>query len=471
MADTDFYSVGFWWDSTDSENRWPGTLTFDLEDGANLKITYESDEGFSPPTLDKYDVIQGETINGKSLSLLGCFDRSVKGSFSGLGTKNIYANTVIDGLWVSDRDPLISEVEVLYQNINAWMQRSSIKVESSSKDRYLDIKYEGFDRISVYQGEDLRLEIYSSPDSCPVSPNIDGTIGIREEMRFRILPHEDRPLSYFTNIIRTIQDLLSISCLRLCQTDRVTLVINPPATKQNKDARPEVGTLHALPMFSGPKKQPGHWFDFLFNFIDIEGRIADVFDRWLGIAEKLRPVCGLYFTALYGGHNLDGKFLSLAQATEVYHRRFRPGTYMESALLERDVLPPIKSAIPQIIDPTFQDAIENRFKYLNEYSLRKRLKLIFDEHSQSLDKLVPKCDSLIETIRKYRNHLTHYTENSTSAIIDTNTRLRCMYILQLVLELSFLKEMGFSDKEIMALVNKCNTYQRKYSSELFKEGM
>src|ERR1700704_1721782 len=98
-------------------------------------------------------------------------------------------------------------------------------------------------------------------------------------------------------------------------------------------------------------------------------------------SHDLKTVRALYLSALYGEHTyVENKFLSICQAAEVFHRRFRSGEYMDSAKYENEVLPLLISRIPTDLGTELNEVMRQRFEHLNEFSLRKRLKELVSEN-------------------------------------------------------------------------------------------
>jgi hypothetical protein len=81
---------------------------------------------------------------------------------------------------------------------------------------------------------------------------------------------------------------------------------------------------------------------------------------------------------------LDLNFLTLVQAVEAYHRRAND---------ETDKPPGEHAArMKAILDATpaeHRDWLEEKLRYSNELSLRRRLKLLFAQFSYLLDDLIP----------------------------------------------------------------------------------
>lgn len=389
--DDRFKATGYWWSRSTPDDRWAGTLTYDSENGARLAVTVQA----PPPTFSRelrdYDVLHGISNAGERISLLRCFDRASRFSFSGIGTREIYANQVLKGFLVDAPDPEIASAEAVFENFATWIGQSGFDVTWSSRITDLDIRYRAPAQIELYSDDDLRIETYHTLESIPSRPDADGRVNLQEHVRVRFIPSAPQPLSAFLDQVGTLQDLLSIACLRFCPCGRLTLV-----SADSKDEEAEHATFHGVPTLRPPTLRSSMPIEFLFRYSDLGSRVRDVLARWLGAADRTRPVRKLYLSALYGDRVLDAKFLSLTQGLEVFHRRLRRGTYVEEALFERKIFPKLLAGVPKDLPSDFYQAIRDRLKYANEYSLRKRLRILLAEHQGIVDSYVRDARELIE---------------------------------------------------------------------------
>ena len=67
-------------------------------------------------------------------------------------------------------------------------------------------------------------------------------------------------------------------------------------------------------------------------------------------------------------------------------------------------------AIPEGLDGSFKESIKNRLKYLNEFSLRKRLTEIIDLCECVFNLFAYREKDFIEAVINTRNYLVHYDE-------------------------------------------------------------
>jgi hypothetical protein len=171
-------------------------------------------------------------------------------------------------------------------------------------------------------------------------------------------------------------------------------------------------------------------------------------------------VRSLYLSAAYGKGFLEIKLLARAQAAEAFHRRFSEGSdrYMDQAAYDRDVLVPLEKAIPTHVGASHRQSLGGRLRFGNEYSFRKRLTLLFEEHEAALTAAIPGPTSWIAPLVDYRNALTHHPVAESEPTTNTTKLLQCNYVLTILLELCFLKAMGMDAAQIEKLAKGCGRY-------------
>ena len=201
----------------------------------------------------------------------------------------------------------------------------------------------------------------------------------------------------------------------------------------------------------------------LFTFSDIATRAASVFEAWFTKRDRLQDARTLYLVGLYGKGYIEHRLLALTQGAEAYHHQFFPGWYMDHAPFKADVLAPLTAAVPSNIDSSHRTAILARLKFANEYSLRRRLRDLFDAHGDALSALVQDPGKCISPIVDMRNEFTHFAAPALGADArrpGSEHAFRYNWILRLLLESCFLTEIGFTHEEVVELVRRSEMYRQ-----------
>ena len=437
--------TGTWWDPEKPDEKWDGTLRFDSANGAILAVVDHSYR-----QLGDYEAILGQTTSGRRVTLLNCFDQSTAGSVpGGVGAREIFANAVLIGFHADSRDPPVPGGIAVYRHIHGWWGRTGISVDRSSPNPA--VHYAETPSVTLFRDDEIEIKIDAALTSLTTRADAAGRFSLREEVRVELRTSEARPLSFVQDRLHTCQDLLSVACQRFCGLDSLTVL---------EESGNDLATYHAIPIY---KESSTARARSLMRplFEDIASDPERVFKTWFGNAELLRPVRALYFVGIYSDSFLEGRFLALTQATEAYHRRCRGGKFIDEVEFENRVSKPLLEAIPTDIDRSLRDALRMRIKYGNDYSLRKRLKLLVEEHTDALGKVLTDVARFVGPIVDYRNSLTHLEPASDDVRPTAEDRLRYNFVLRLLLELCFLNAMGFSEDEIVALAERCEEYRQR----------
>ena len=147
---------------------------------------------------------------------------------------------------------------------------------------------------------------------------------------------------------------------------------------------------------------------------------------------------------------LEHRFLSLIQAIESFHQRIYGGEYLSDENYKK-VYDTLVNAIPNGVKIDFKESLENKLKYGNEFSLRKRLKEIFDKYQEILNVFIENKNTFIEKVVDTRNYQTYHDEDLKERSASGKKLYHLTQKLKILLEICLLTELGFSSEEIKGL--------------------
>lgn len=105
---------------------------------------------------------------------------------------------------------------------------------------------------------------------------------------------------------------------------------------------------------------------------------------------------------------------------------------------------------------------KGKFTYLNEYSLRKRLKELMvslnSEYHNILSNYVQNLDQLINKIVDTRNFHAHRDERLRDQILEGSDFIYGIIVLKFILELCLLREIGISSDKLNEMIQRTNKY-------------
>ena len=167
---------------------------------------------------------------------------------------------------------------------------------------------------------------------------------------------------------------------------------------------------------------------------------------------------------LYNPQNyVEIRFLSLTQAIETYHRRLFGGKYQDDEEYLAGIYHILTKEIPDNINSDFKKSLQMRLRYGNEFSLRKRLREVIRSINNVLDfdfvTLGKKREEFIDKVVDTRNYWTHYSPELINKVEQLGEdRLILITSLQLLLEVNFLRDLGFEEDIIKDLIKKSYRY-------------
>ena len=454
-----FQHDGVWWDPTQPNEQWVGTLRFDKRDGASLTVTFPSERADFFPSMKRYDLILGLTTNGTAITLFNCFDRFTRGTLAKVPRRiEIFVNSLIVGFHCNSRDPLVSTASVAFQHLTEWWGHSGIEQDFTVTAPDLAVRYTSPAPLVVHDDGLWRVSLR------PTAASSSGRhrITLHEEVRFELKASTPQPLSECRRRVQDCEDFLSIACFTLCAID--TLVLVP---SRAPDAPTQLGTFHAMPIYKS--RDRGSAVEHtLLRSSDIAARVPEILSAWFSQAETLYDVRALYLAGVYGGGFLETKLLALTQAAEAFHRRFYPDVYMDPSAFVTDVFEPMKAAIPKSVAKSHRAAISTRLQFANEFSQSRRLKALFHEHVETLRVLIDQPETWVKPILDHRNAFTHF-DPAGKVARGPDQVLLYNFLLRLLLEACFLKAMGLTVDEITRLAHRSEGY-RQIAQQFFGKG-
>jgi hypothetical protein len=450
-----FSREGLWWDAANPTDRWTGVLRHDRRKGTSLQISWSVGKAPFLVNSRSYDLIHGIGDNGTQFTLIDAYDANVKNSLYVVPPRiRIYANQLIAGLACNTPDPPAASTTLALLHLGEWWNRSGIEPDFTGEQPGFSARYRPIESVIVYDDGTFQVAVCSEA----AAQHSRRASSLRERILFRIEASTPRPLSEFYRLASACGDFLSVACLTLCDVEEFSFV--PP--KQD-GVQLRTGTYHAVPFHKSRDGRSSILGHMLFGFRDIEDRAQQFFGSWLSKIDDLRDARTLYLVGAYGRGYLEQKLLALTQAAEAFHRRFFPDRYLDQADFDGSVYGPLVKAIPESARGPLRQALKDRLRFGNEYSLRRRLNTLFEVHEKVLAVLVNNPKERVDLIVDTRNEFTHFPiRDRTLPGRKQRSRdlklLELNFVLRLLLESCFLQVMGFESAEIEQFVRRNGFY-------------
>jgi len=456
-----FEHVGYFWCPEEPEKKIPGKLSFEYANGAELELLGSFAEG----AIGRSSIIHGYiTGNYQRVTLSDYRSRSISSSiFNEIDETKLYFERIYmcKHHWFYDIEELaFDSITVSFTHLSDWMlqdnpSRAIIHFSKHSENVYKAAHKASFilrDTIGVpYDNARIRIWVaektnYFGRTHSSINYEFRCTIELRETLHF----DEFSPLFEFY-----LPKFLNVA------TGSANFPVN--IIGNSSDLPSEVHIYYRIPGYV----DRGRSFivsDMLFTYKDVRDMLADYLTKWISNGEKLWTVYELYSQSYYRkGLDKSAEFMDLAHALEVYHRTMYDGEYMgeeEYEPIKRKVI----DAIPPDVSADHRAALKAGLKYGYQYSLRTRLRKLLSEilakQSENIDMFIDNPSSFIHRLVETRNHFTHYDGEPNEYVLRDGELYEFCLKVRVLLQICFLKDMGFPTGEISRLLNNYNSYKR-----------
>lgn len=275
---------------------------------------------------------------------------------------------------------------------------------------------------------------------------------------FEIEPEKPKPLGWYRDVLRGLQDLLTLLMGRPTQPSALKSQVHEGQDRRSSIffdvgmRSPEDGAAGATGL--SPRSE------VLMPLPKIRREFPDVLNNWFAGRKGLTPVHGLFFGTLFSpGASPEFQFLSLAQALESYHRRTRAEKSLyESKEDYEKHYEAIVTALPDSLPGSLRDSLKNTLKHGNEWSLRKRITDLLRELPEA---------GIVDQGRGYftgpvvdtRNYLTHYPDDFEDEILEGSRLREAVDELRRMLAFFLLRDAGIDEAKVTAAVSEVPRYE------------
>jgi hypothetical protein len=454
--DEGFEYQGHWWSPEEPDEKLPGILRFDPEEGTSLNLfgSLRTPEG----DADKIPIL-GLSMDNTPITLTNLIrPPSIPGIPSGtlrFGSSTVTAGMVIVGEhFEREEDIGFERLMVEYLHLDAWAGVSGFEIAfiDDPDTHPITVRHELPDPIAANVGDEYKVNLFFG-SGFEASPRPFTSATITQVAEVVISFSEKKPLQDLMDISYRLQHLISLG------TRRSAFPVAMWGATGTVGEVQRVGIYYQTLGRTGTVKDRPSRHEMLFSLQDLPGGFEDLpggfgpaVEKWLTRAEDLDPVYRLYLGTVYNPQMfLEQRFLNLLQALEAYHRRTTTTLDLPEDQHEKR-MEAIFGAVPE----EHREWLEGKLRYSIELNLRKRIKHIFDEHPQTVDSVVGSSSkdkkTFINKILDTRNYRTHFDESLEDRAARGEELHRINDKLRHLMEMCLMAEIGFDDDEITKAV-------------------
>ena len=438
---------GYFWLPKNEKKQIPGTLYISKNGDIELEILGKLSDSEDFET--DIPIICGNVENKNYITLEDSFYVSQGLPFPDMISKSkIISNYAYLGVTCTEKNNLMfDEFTFSLDGITEWIGKSGIDVSHSKDYTETDVKYKKLKDLEYELIDGYKLIFLLSGSIYRSSGNFE--VKFTQRVKVKIVSKTLRSLKEFINLSWKIINFFSFSINNTLSIKDVKVTSKDITRRMlERDIPVEIETIYKSTNYI-EDKYSYHPYKMLFTFADIESNFEAKIKYWLQNYKVIEPTLNLYFSVKQNNHtHIESEFLFLIQALETYHRRTSNEKFMEE---EKYKL--LTSTLMRCCPEDQKEWLEGKLKFGNEISLRKRIQQLI-EPFKDLIGTNKERKSIIGKIVDTRNYLTHYNKDLKNNAVEGIKLINVNKKLEGLLELSFLKELKFSDKEIVTIFNR-----------------
>jgi len=445
----EFEYSGHWYLPEDPQRKVAGTVRFNNENGIWLRLlqSFRGTLSADVESLVRPWVILGVSDSGTQITL---YQAARTGSFTSAAEEQpalFHANYMFLGHHFNPRSVIcFSSLSVNFTYFEEWMGHATFKHQAGP-----------------------HPPIYSAPEEVRVAPqSLEAEIRVHSTLRsegdllrsmetvhtgwLTINTGEYRNFAWYRKVLDSLQNFMTLLVGRPVYPRLVTAIVRTGEFDEWEPTREKTATVgvyfHQEFRTPTPPRRSHHQSaiteEVLIPLPNIASNLTSILYAWFEDAERLAPVYEAFFGALYNTKAYpQSQFLSLMQTAESFHRRTRPGKYVQEETYE-EYRQEMVACIPNSVERDHRESLKTRLKYGNEYSLRKRLQELFAQYPARdlVRDLTEANPNFVNDIVGTRNYLAHLTDELKNKALFGPALLKANDDLRLILTGLLLRRLG-----------------------------
>ena len=439
----EFKLEGNWWLPETPNKKVHGSLTFDPEDGLVLRFFGHIGEDPAPGVvfIDYHQIIHGETTEHEDVTLYRCnMDEHNAGPLGENSFKPIF---MLGGILCNSGELMkFDAITLTFPGLESWLGESPFsraRDEGYQVIKYKDVEHFQFDLPSV--GASISSRNWMTLGSS-VASGWEESIEANPFLKFQF--KNAMSIDEFYRLIIQIENLFTLMLRQPIASRKIflwdaTLAEEKAVDEQGRPIQRKAELVFPQRGFEKERRLRRH--DILVKKAHIPtDALSSLFDIWFGNYDKMSPAYSLFFAGVYKPDlYVEFQFLALAQAVESFHRITQGGTFVDDKEYD-EFAKAIRAAMPVGTSSDLKQSFEEKIKYGNEVTLRRRIRELINGLPKELRPFFPDNErEMVLAIVRLRNDLTHPDDKTPSLNISKISRgsqiLKVLLTIHLLLEL------------------------------------
>lgn len=451
---------GFFWLPKEPKKQLPGVIRISESRKVTLEVFCLSDPIQCLISEDQNPNRIVGIIGNEFITLDECTygDRSLQGNIL---TSTIYAKRAFIGSNYGEEEKItFSKIEFSVEGLDEWLPIFDLQGEYNSKDASMNgisIHYSPPKEIKLNLPDGIRLKFIFLSNTYRDRTKIN----INQKAYISLISEELQSIECFLKLIFKVHNFLRFAIDETVLIDSITGYSNEitQELEEGKNYEVPIEIYYQSPLHS-EERLGIHRPDMLFCYKDVADQVEEILTKWLENYDIYEPTFNLYFASVSSSQKyLEWKFLSLAQGIETLHRRSSQEMEMPEEEFRK-----IKKNVLEVTPNEKREWLAVRLKYVNELSLRKRIKQMIQPFKDLFGNGKER-DSFIRKVVDTRNYLTHYDSGLETKAANGEDLWRLCMKLEALFQLHFLRLIGMNIESIKSIVNKNSTLRDKIGLE------
>ena len=438
-------SSGTFWLPEEPDSKFAGVLRISESGRATLELREETRR--LDFLIDEAIRIEGRADSIGYVTLEQC--QTLSFSFSSSYTWRFHVRYVLVGVrYEVGETPYFQQVRFSVEGLDDWLALSGFEIDKTayfSNQDHISIEFQIPETIEVHLSDDLDME-FCFGASYPSISRVITEATIRQNAYIRL---KSKKSLHIDDIVQLSLKIRNFLCFAIGQTVSIrTFAVQTDEIRSEYDDSLMVPISVYFQSPHHPDEAPEiQDLRMLFRYPEIEDDIGARFGHWLEGYEMYKPTLDLYFTARFDfAMYLAVRFTNLVQALEAMHR-----VMSEDTVMPVEEFTAIQDSLLLKCPPEWRGWLKTRLQYDNELSLRQRLKRLVEPFQEWFGN--NKCrEAFVGKVVNTRNYLTHYDQSLANRASDGQELYDLCERLDALIQLNFLKAIGFSEDAIQSIV-------------------
>jgi hypothetical protein len=418
---------GKWWIPGQSKKSVYGSLSI----GKKIILSIEGNLTEKLASNQNIEVILGNTNEG-AITLLNNY--IVRSSYSYLGKHQKYC--CLESLYgikncriKQINTPLTKSFNLSYPILFNWLSQFDSEIKES--DKSIKINNISPRKISIPIDNDLSIEFNTF---IATYGNLSHPIKyiVKESAFIKVIFNEKKSFFDILQAKVKIDNFLKLTVGQQIKDDLFSLDVSP---SNKKTAYQTMEIVRNGPTSTEKRNIVGPMM--LIYYPKVKQFLPTMLSKWFLNYEYFESVYSLYFNAYYSDSlTIEQSFLYAVQSLEALHRRIKSNFILPAEDYKKMVCE-IVDSVPEY----HQNWLSGKLVFANEPTLKQRVDELLSDFEYISQVLVDDKDFSQEVVRA-RNLYTHYDPKKVKNQVDYRKMLTLTHKIRLILEATFMKELG-----------------------------